>query len=90
MATESGRLIAAPTFGMWDCGCRGGNLPPAGEHSSPLRCVPVLFVGAICDRPLCCRIQHILDKDAVAHGGIVYEDMGDGADELAVLDDRRA
>ena len=35
-------------------------------------------------------IQHILDEDAVACGGIVDENVGDGADKLAVLDDGRA
>ena len=49
----------------------------AGEHSSPLRGVLFLFVGAICDRPLCCCIQHILNKYSVARGGIVDEDVGD-------------
>ena len=33
-----------------------------------------------------CRIQHILNKNAVSRGGIVYEDVRDRADELAVLD----
>jgi len=28
----------------------------AGERSSPLRCASFLFVGAICDRPLCCSV----------------------------------
>ena len=36
------------------------------------------------------RIQHILDKNAVAAGGIGYHHVGDRADELAVPDDRRA
>ena len=30
--------------------------------------------------------QHIFDKNTVAHGGVVDKDMGDCADELAVLD----
>ena len=36
------------------------------------------------------RIQHILDKNAVARGGIVYENVGECADDLAVLNDGRA
>ena len=32
------------------------------------------------------RIQHIFNKNAVARGGVVYHDVGDCADELAVLD----
>ena len=39
---------------------------------------------------LCCRVQHILNKDAISGGGVVHKDMGDGADELAVLNDRTA
>ena len=39
---------------------------------------------------LCCRVQHILGKDAVAAGGIAHKDVGDGADELAVLDNGAA
>ena len=35
---------------------------------------------------LCRGIQHIFDEDAVALGGIIYENVGDGADEVAVLD----
>ena len=62
----------------------------AGEHSSPLRCVLFLFVGAICDRPLGRGIQHIFDEDAVAGCGVVHKNMGDGADELAVLDNGTA
>ena len=36
------------------------------------------------------RVQHVFDKDPVAGIRIVDKDMGDGADELAILDDRRA
>ena len=35
-------------------------------------------------------IQHIFDEDAVAGGGVIDQDMVDGADELAVLDDGTA
>ena len=56
-----------------------------GEHSSPLRCVLFLFVGAICDRPLCRSIQHVFNEDAVAHGRIVNKDMGDGAYQFSIL-----
>ncbi len=31
--------------------------------------------------------KHIFRKNTVAHGGIVDENMGHGADELAVLND---
>ena len=31
------------------------------------------------------RFQHCLSKHGVAAGGVVNEDVGDGADELAVL-----
>ena len=34
--------------------------------------------------------EHILQKDAVSRGGVVDEDVGDGTDELAVLNDGRA
>ena len=37
-----------------------------------------------------CRIQHIFDKNAIAHGGIVDKDMGHGTDQLPVLDNRTA
>ena len=62
----------------------------AGEHSSPLRCVSFPFVGAICDRPLCRCVQHIFDEDAIASGGIVDQDMGDGTYQFAVLDNGAA
>ena len=37
---------------------------------------------------LCCHVQHIFDEDAVAGGGVVDKDVGDGADELAVQNNR--
>ena len=37
-----------------------------------------------------CRIQHVFDKDAIAGGGIVDKDMGDGAHQFSVLNDRAA
>lgn len=36
------------------------------------------------------RIQHIVDKDTVTAGGVIYEDVSDRANELSVLDDRTA
>ena len=36
------------------------------------------------------RIQHVFDKDAVAHCGIIDENVGRCADELAVLNDGTA
>ena len=90
IATKSGRLITAPTLEMWVCRCRGGNLPPAGEHSSPLRCVSFLFVGAICDRLLCRSIQHVFNEDAVSGGRVVHKDMGYRAYQFPVLDNGTA
>lgn len=37
-----------------------------------------------------CRVQHIFNEDAVARGGVVDENVGDGAHQLSVLDNRRA
>ena len=37
-----------------------------------------------------CCLQHILDQDAVTHGGIIDQHVGHGADEFAVLDDGAA
>ena len=34
------------------------------------------------------RAQHILNEDAVAGGGVAYHNVRDGANQLAVLDDR--
>ena len=39
---------------------------------------------------LCCRIQHILDKDAVAGGGIIDENMGHRAHQFSILYNRTA
>ena len=36
------------------------------------------------------RIQHILNEDAVAGGWVIHKNVSDGADQLAVLNDRRA
>ena len=36
------------------------------------------------------RIKHIFNEDAVALGRLVDGDVGNGADELTVLDDGRA
>ena len=35
-------------------------------------------------------IEHIFDEDAISRGGVADEDVGDGADELSVLDDGAA
>ena len=37
-----------------------------------------------------CGGEHIFDEDAVAGGGVIDEDVGDGADELAVLNNGAA
>ena len=37
-----------------------------------------------------CRIQHILNEDTIAGGGVIHQDVGDGADDMAVLDNRTA
>ena len=37
---------------------------------------------------LCCRVQHVFDKDAVAGGGVVDEDMSNGAYQFSVLYNR--
>ena len=34
--------------------------------------------------------EHIFNEYSIPHGRVVDEDMGDGADQLAVLNDRRA
>ena len=39
---------------------------------------------------LCCCVQHVLNKNAVACGGVVHKDMGHGAHQFAVLDNRTA
>ena len=36
------------------------------------------------------RFQHPFDEDTVAVGGVVHEDVGDGADDAAILDDGAA
>ena len=37
-----------------------------------------------------CFCKHILNKDAVATGGVVHQNVGHGADELAVLENGAA
>ena len=37
-----------------------------------------------------CGGEHVFNKNTVAAGWVADHDVGDGADELAVLDDRRA
>ena len=36
------------------------------------------------------RVEHVVDKDSVAAGGVIYEDVSDRANQLSVLDDRTA
>ena len=70
---------------------RGELCSPAGDRRSPLRYRGV--VGArIARPPLCrllhrhlCRVQHILNENAVAARGVIDENVGDSARELAVL-----
>ena len=58
------------------------------EQAPALRLFLVLCVGDDAHIvPLCCRVQHVFNKDAVAGGGIVDEDMGHGTDEFAVLNE---
>ena len=33
-------------------------------------------------------VQHIFNEDAVTRCGVIYKHVGDGADQLAVLNDR--
>ena len=35
-----------------------------------------------------CRFQHIFAEDNAACNWLIYQNMGDGADELAVLNDQ--
>ena len=44
----------------------------------------------VCLFPLCRGVEHIFDEDAIAGGWVIDKDMGDGADEFAVLYNRRA
>ena len=39
---------------------------------------------------LCCRIQHVFDEDAISGGGVVDKNVSNSADQLAVLNNRRA
>lgn len=34
------------------------------------------------------RVQHVLNKNSIAFRRVIDQDMGDGADEFSVLDDR--
>ena len=42
------------------------------------------------DRPSGCGVQYVFDEDAVAPGGVVDQDVGDGAYQVAVLDNGAA
>ncbi len=48
------------------------------------------FIQPLQKRVLCCCIQHVFDKNAVAGGGIIDKDVGDSTNELAVLKDGTA
>ena len=39
---------------------------------------------------LACSLQHILDENAISSLRVIYQNMGNGAYQLAVLDDGRA
>ena len=39
---------------------------------------------------LCCCVPHVFNKNAISGGGVVDEDMGHGANEAAILNNRRA
>ena len=39
---------------------------------------------------LCRRVQHIFDEDAITRCGVIYQNVGHGADELAVLENGAA
>ena len=47
------------------------------------------FLRRLLHRHLC-RIKHILNENAVAGSRVVYHNVSHRADELAVLNDRRA
>ena len=49
-----------------------------------------LMLFSIVIQPCLHRIQHIFDEDAVAARGVIDQNVGDGADELAVLEDGTA
>ena len=34
-------------------------------------------------------VEHVFNENAISRGGVIDEDVGDSADKLAVLDDRR-
>ena len=42
----------------------------------------------VCLFPLCRGVEHIFDEDAIAGGWVIDKDMGDGADEFAILNNR--
>ena len=37
-----------------------------------------------------CCIQHVFNEDAISGGGVVDEDVGDSADQFAILNDGTA
>ena len=57
---------------------------------APTVCIVSVRRGDLRSPVLCCCVQHVFDEDAIAGGGVVDQDMGHGADELAVLDDGTA
>ena len=52
--------------------------------------VPLVFVHPLSSRRHGHIDEHIFKEDAVSRGGIVDQDVGDGSDKLAVLNDGRA
>ena len=62
--------------------CRNFQKPPPRR-----RFLLVVLGNGVCAFLLCSSVQHVFDEDAVTHGGVVDENVGDGADEFAVLND---
>ena len=67
-----------------------------GRPSGRTQFAPTIYSDRFCrgdrpravgNRPLGRGIQHIFNKNAVAGGGVVDEDMGHSADEFPVLND---
>ena len=54
-----------------------------------LQVLPDLLLRRVFERHLC-RMQHILNEDAIPRGGIVDKHGGHSTPELAVLNDRAA
>ena len=65
-------------------------IPKRERHTG--RSLHLCLVGnGLCAIPILrCRVEHVFDEDTVTGGRIVNKDMGDSADQFAVLDDRAA